>query len=668
MSAQDAVAPDPGAYDYTTPKLECDIIMKGGVTSGVVYPWAVCELARTYRFRCVGGTSAGAIAAAATAAAEYGRQTGGFKVLSDLPRRLGADVGKGQSTLSSLFRPQKETRALFRTLMSGLGVKGGRRPFTYVSAVVSEFWPTAFAGALPGLVAAAASLLAAGRLGWPGAIAGAVLALIGALVGAVWGAYVAIKVIPANGFGLCRGFSPEAPDDGQLTPWLDSVIAEASGVHDQPLTFGQLWAGPENTGDREHPEVQLQMMTTDITEGLPAQMPWEGRDLLFNPDELRRYFPERVVRWMEDHPASFDDLSDRERREFEPRRRQLAPLRPMPDPDNLPVVVAARMSLSFPILISAVPLYVVDWSRTGNTETQEALREWYKAHPEATYDDVPASVTKGFFATKHWFSDGGMCSNFPVHLFDAPLPDRPTFALNLRGLHADQEEPNLPEVEKVFLPRGNREGQRRWQYQIADTGTAGLIDFVKAIAGTAQGWQDNSQLTLPGYRDRIVHVGLGGDEGGMNLNMPPVRIRRLAERGRLAATLLADQFAGDQPGERATRAWVNHRWVRYRVALVELRSWLAKFAKRFEAESTPDTPGYWEMVKPGFEYDFRNPEKRDSGHGYPWPDGIEKVACEATEELAGFASRWPAAGVDLGEDAPTPRPVLRLTWRPGGQK
>ena len=54
MSAQNGATPHPKTYDYSDPKLECDIIMKGGVTSGVIYPWAVCELARTYRFRCVG--------------------------------------------------------------------------------------------------------------------------------------------------------------------------------------------------------------------------------------------------------------------------------------------------------------------------------------------------------------------------------------------------------------------------------------------------------------------------------------------------------------------------------------------------------------------------------------------------------------------------------------
>ena len=49
--------------------------MEGGTTSGVVYPLAVCELATNFRFRNVGGASAGAIAAAITAAAELGRSS-----------------------------------------------------------------------------------------------------------------------------------------------------------------------------------------------------------------------------------------------------------------------------------------------------------------------------------------------------------------------------------------------------------------------------------------------------------------------------------------------------------------------------------------------------------------------------------------------------------------
>ena len=53
---------------------QCDLVMKGGVTSGIVYPYTIIELATKFRLRSIGGTSAGAIAAALAAAAEYARQ------------------------------------------------------------------------------------------------------------------------------------------------------------------------------------------------------------------------------------------------------------------------------------------------------------------------------------------------------------------------------------------------------------------------------------------------------------------------------------------------------------------------------------------------------------------------------------------------------------------
>lgn len=56
--------------DYAAAHRNCDIVMKGGITSGIVYPRAVSELAKSFHFKNIGGTSAGAIAAAATAAAE----------------------------------------------------------------------------------------------------------------------------------------------------------------------------------------------------------------------------------------------------------------------------------------------------------------------------------------------------------------------------------------------------------------------------------------------------------------------------------------------------------------------------------------------------------------------------------------------------------------------
>ena len=122
---------------YQHPTKLCDIVMKGGVTSGIVYPLGVCQLAKTYTFEDVGGTSAGAIAAAATAAAELGRHSdnGGFGRIARLPRELGAE-GK----LLSLFQPQPGTRRLFALAIAFVGSKRGRIP-RVVAAMSRSFGP-----------------------------------------------------------------------------------------------------------------------------------------------------------------------------------------------------------------------------------------------------------------------------------------------------------------------------------------------------------------------------------------------------------------------------------------------------------------------------------------------------------------------------------------------
>jgi len=39
----------------------CDVVMKGGITSGVVYPLAINELRGKYLFKNIGGNSAGSL-------------------------------------------------------------------------------------------------------------------------------------------------------------------------------------------------------------------------------------------------------------------------------------------------------------------------------------------------------------------------------------------------------------------------------------------------------------------------------------------------------------------------------------------------------------------------------------------------------------------------------
>ena len=103
---------------YAAPSLACDIVMKGGITSGVIYPRAVSELAKTYTLSHVGGASAGAIAAAAAAAAELGRHSGGFEGLDTMPDELAFVGPGGRSKLASFFQPTATAAPLFRLLMS----------------------------------------------------------------------------------------------------------------------------------------------------------------------------------------------------------------------------------------------------------------------------------------------------------------------------------------------------------------------------------------------------------------------------------------------------------------------------------------------------------------------------------------------------------------------
>jgi hypothetical protein len=100
-----------------------DLVMKGGITSGVAYPPAISALAHKYCFKNIGGTSAGAIAAGVAATAEYRRRvTGtmhGFELLDGLPAELGKTDARGTTRLLRLFQADPCCRRLFRILNAG---------------------------------------------------------------------------------------------------------------------------------------------------------------------------------------------------------------------------------------------------------------------------------------------------------------------------------------------------------------------------------------------------------------------------------------------------------------------------------------------------------------------------------------------------------------------
>jgi hypothetical protein len=584
--------------DYSQASRTCDIIMKGGITSGIVYPKAVSRLALEYRFRAIGGTSAGALAAAATAAAEYGRLHGtgtSFGELENLPETLAKEAAPGAgSRLFHLFQPQPRTARLFRALTAG--IRGERGLGGFFLATVRSY-------AFPGLLGAAAVLLlpalagTSGLLGW---LPWALLALVGAGAAISRALFRDLREkIPANYYGLSTGMGGR----DALTPWLHDLLQRLAGKpNDEPLTFGDLWGK-----DPARKEIDLQMMTTCLTRGRPYRLPFaehEERLFYFRRKDLDSLFPKDVVDWMVEHgrPQSAPRDDDE--------------VLPMPLGKDLPVVVATRMSLSFPLLISAVPLQAIDYTRREREPRPEPC----------------------------WFSDGGIASNFPVHFFDAPLPGWPTFAINLRYF---EETP----AKRVVMPQRNQD-------ELADSfhrfEKRGLVGFLRASFDAMQNWQDNAQAKLPGFRDRIAHVCLGPDEGGLNLDMPEAKVRGIAESGLLAGVLLSRRF---KPGSRARLNWDNHRWVRFRSMMASLEEMLEKLGPRLAPDFEPPQPG-------DVNYAALIARPTDELPSYAWDSRAQRdEALSAVKHLVRLAAAWAEAEVKLADGAPRPMPELRARPR-----
>jgi predicted acylesterase/phospholipase RssA len=572
----------------TEPVDACDVVMKGGITSGVVYPRALRMLGTHYRFKGVGGASAGAIGAALGAAAELGRSKGGFDRLDGLPGEL------VDGKLAKLFQPQHRTRKLLDLMLVATGSDRSGPKRHGVAAFLAIVWRTIRSFPLTGVVGVApgVSCVIVGAVGGKAAgvvliVAGVILMLVGWTVAVLWRVYRLFTIdIPANRFGICSGLSTKPGEPG-FTDWLSAKIDAIAGLSapDAPLTFGHLWAGKDGTGDASNRDIDLRLITTCLTEGTPFEMPIEARRFFFDPEEWRQLFPEYVVAALEqapdaeaqpsdsatdsaleaDDPEADDDGSKKRAQwQWETDQATLARLRRLPDSEHLPVIVATRMSLSFPLLISAVPLYTIN---RRDPRTKDATTQFRKGNTSAK-----------IYFSRVWFTDGGLCSNFPVYLFDAALPSRPTFAINLGSFSKGVEPDPTDQTKNVEWAKNNRSGILPPYTELPTKGLAAVTGFASAAINTARNWQDNSHLDLPGYRDRIVRVLQSKSEGGMNLRMSTGTITGLADRGETAARVMVEQFNTPHYTNHGT-GWDNHRWVRYRALLSVLPDWIASYRR-----------------------------------------------------------------------------------------
>ncbi len=631
------------SYSYPRkPGRRCDVVMKGGITSGVVYPLGICRLAERFSLQNIGGTSAGAIAAALAAAAEYGRRRGtgtGFSELERLPDWLGRRPdGSSDSNLFQLFQPQRSTRALFALLVAAISNPGPTVAVEIVLSALRNWWLRAMLGAAPGLAVLGVAFFAlATDRGWlallalfASALGSVALMLIGALASVAFAVYrAAPSALARNGFGICSGISESSgsaapgdgvaqadggPVDGQpLTEWMHAVIAQASGV--SVLTFGDLWGAGD--GPRE---IDLAMITTCLTLGRPYRLPFaESDSFYFKESELRLLFPPDVVGHLISHSSGAWTDPEHGR------------LRALPSPEGLPVVVAARLSLSFPLLLSTVPLYQLNADQT---------------------------------VTRCLFSDGGICSNFPIDFFDEALPRWPTFGINLAGpIGADGKEVWMPDDNRSPIPAPSRK-------------VAGVGGFAGAIRGAMQNWHDNQYVEQPGYRDRIVQVRFEEGEGGLNLNMPPTLIERLRDRGELAGAMLVSRFVDGRElsGVATPLDWNNHRRIRLRVALATLEDFTVSLAVGYTGDETIAAPPRRYLANdpvPGEQSyaTIAETAPTDPPQYAGFDDAQRTLALAILARLLPEASRWAAArGRDLPPnqspsvvfEAPKPLPALRI--------
>ena len=603
-----------------TSKLECDLVMKGGITSGVIYPRLVAKLAEVYDFRCIGGTSAGAIAAGAAAAAQLGAISGAnknsFDTLARLPDLLGGPAqGAAGSMLLNLFQPQRAFRRHFALLTAALNAQSKSIAGLRVAAnAVLRFPLGAVSGALPGLLIAWNSWGIARLLG-------IVFMLAGLVIGAALAALRSFgRELPGNDFGMCDGMPGDKSRADALSPWLHGYLNGLAGKPlEEPLTFGELWAGklrppgaPTPYDPKMAKQIELAMITTALNPGRPLRFPFESNDLYFAEEELRARLPAPVISWLvaKARPSATAGALSASGRT----------LHALPAPEDMPVLLGVRMSLSFPILLSAIPLYTVDRTREANAREPR-------------------------LATRVLFSDGGICSNFPVHFFDGPLPSRPTFGVNLRGYHPDKPQ------ERVWMPDpvSNNQGVKNYIPEISTApGLGSVFGFVGHIVNTMQNWRDQVQIAMPGYRDRIVHVCHSEDEGGMNLNMKGKIITRLAKGGESAADKLRKAFF---PGDDARAGgWYNHRRIRMRTLLAGVDRQLRRVNTVLDRT---DIPTWVEVALDDGEhvaYRYEKQQHRD-------------LAVEVLRGLAALGKKIEDSGINLATGSPRPEAEWRSTPR-----
>jgi hypothetical protein len=587
------------------------------------------------------------MAAALAAAAEYGRRTGApapFEALRRTPAALGEVLPDGRTRMLSLFQATGRGRRIMKLwgrLGRGKPRMGWKRS---LAEVLRAYWFPLLAGALVPVVVA----VVLGAEWTPTVVTlTALVALTAAVLSLVWAAWrdFALGAID-NELGLCKGgtLEPDGPEGRRpgLSEWLHDGIQAGAGLKktDAPLTFRDLWNAPDYPGAPQRPcgdgdpvqrrAINLQVITTNVAHGRPYRLPLvdAGSRLFFRRQDLVDYFPGVVLDALEKGAPPY-------------RKRTSSDPPGIPDGflelprADLPIVVAARLSLSYPLLFSAVPLWAIDY------EEPVIDRRTLK---------------------RCLFTDGGVSSNFPIHMFDQALPRWPTF-----GLWLDRRSPYPAHAHQdVWLPEFQGQGWgdswNRFDPQAAGPSSEAvdppgksrpsfLLKFLVALGTGAADWRDRTSFRMPHVRNRVARLMLESGEGGLNIGMPREQILGMAYRyGTCAGKLFVKRFA-DKDGQ-ASQAWREQRWVRLEVLIRGVQERLAGFARTvgWTAHTFPLRMAIYEAVKHGPIHDRGNCAQLDDDQAETLARLLDRF--EELEQVLGAARPRPFE--------PVPEPELRL--------
>jgi hypothetical protein len=449
--------------------------------------------------------------------------------------------------------------------------------------------------------------------------------------------------------------------DRPLLPWLSDTLNELAGLPEgEVLRFGHLWYGhrftpgtpPEDVtlvaDDPRRRRINLELMASELAQRRAYRFPLDRNELLLSQDGGQLYFdpadlhsPGREVLPRAVVDAMIGGAQPVRARDIESADGDPITLYPLPQPWDLPVVFATRLSLALPVLLQAVRLYRAFGETTVRDEFGRILGTSdgplrYPA-PDGQESALP-------WVQQLWFTDGGVTSNFPIHFFDSLLPLWPTFGINL-GDH-----PPGYAHQDVWLPQD-------WQGKSshATPVSGNLLGFLMSVVDTARGWSDNAQTRMPGYRGRVAWVRQRPDEGGENLFMPNAVVAALALRGALAGARLRRRFSVDP-------LWRRHQWLRQRIAmgnLESLRDTLATSARapQYQGFATEGGARLDALIASLTEYDPDVPAVRPDEPD-PWfrpGDPAYWSAVGSAFDAFGSADGWPT----LAQGPPQPAPKLR---------